>query len=111
MQLQTVIINTGKYTGKIGFVSIPENINVEYLKDKNFIVEFTDGSKFTFTKDEVLFIIKNNNTIEINKKEGFYAYEIYGTFFDCPSCDNEVYYKSNYCSKCGKKIIWLLKEK
>ena len=30
----------------------------------------------------------------------------YKSDYECPVCENELFYPQNYCSECGKRVEW-----
>jgi len=52
----------------------------------------------------------NNESKSINPKY-YFADDEFITWFECTNCKcNRIVYKSNYCPKCGEKLIWLNEE-
>lgn len=52
----------------------------------------------------------DNELKSINPKY-YFADDEYITWFECTNCKcNKIVYKSNYCPKCGGKLIWLNEE-
>ena len=54
--------------------------------------------------DDIITLLKEQEAVEpiLKRKGKSKAYNDYA----CPVCDQEIVYEQNYCSECGKLILW-----